>query len=316
MRITRRRPAIALFILLGCLLVGLAITLNVTWIILNWRRLVPMVLGVPVFLLLIAGVVLNTIFLVREVRRNERHDSFLNAVTHELKTPIASIRLYLETLQRRQVPEEKRQEFYAVMLSDADRLLSTVEQVLKAGELGQRAGRQTHEQVDLSSLAASVIATALQGQHLPHEAILLETPTGAGAPILVKGSPEDLSTALQNLLTNAIKYSPDPVRVRVRLNATEDLVSLEVTDQGIGIGASHLKHIFKRFYRVPARNVLRTKGTGLGLFIVRSIARQHGGDAFASSAGEGHGATIRLQLPRYLPEPATETKHAPLASQA
>jgi two-component system sensor histidine kinase SenX3 len=316
MRITRRGPAIAFFILLGCLLVGLAITLNVGWIILNWRRLMPMVLGVPVFLLLIAGVVLNTIFLVREVRRNERHDSFLNAVTHELKTPIASIRLYLETLQRHQVPEAKRQEFYSVMLSDADRLLSTVEQVLKAGELGHRTGRDTHEPVDLSSLAASMIATTLQRQHLPEDAILLESSPGPVLPILVKGSPEDLGTAIQNLLINAIKYSPDTIRVRVRLNATDDLVSLEVADQGIGIGAAHLKHIFKRFYRVPARNVLRTKGTGLGLFIVRSIARQHGGDAFASSAGEGHGATIRLQLPRYLPEPAAEGQAIARARQA
>ncbi len=301
MNITRRRPAIAFFILLGCLLVGLAITLNVGWIILNWRRLMPMVLGVPIFLMLIAGVVLNTIFLVREVRRNERHDSFLNAVTHELKTPIASIRLYLETLQRHNVAEEKRQEFYTAMLADADRLLSTVEQVLKAGELGQRMGKQAHEPVDLAALATSVMATTIQRQHLPEGAMYCE-PVPATEPLLVRGSPEDLSTALQNLLINAIKYSPNEIRVRVRLLATEDSVNLEVADRGIGIGAAHLKHIFKRFYRVPARNVLRTKGTGLGLFIVRSIARQHGGNVFAASPGEGQGATISLRLPRYRPE--------------
>ena len=119
-------------------MLGAAVALNVGWIILNWRRFVPMLIGIPFFALLIAGVVLNTIFLVREVRRNERHDAFLNAVTHELKTPIASIRLYLETLQRRDLPEEKRHEFYGIMLEDSDWLLATVEQVLKAGELGQR----------------------------------------------------------------------------------------------------------------------------------------------------------------------------------
>jgi len=100
-------------------MVGVAITLNVGWIILNWRRVLPMVIGLPFFVLLIAGVVLNTIFLVREVRRNERHDSFLNAVTHELKTPITSIRLYLETLQRRALSEEQRQQFYGIMLETA-----------------------------------------------------------------------------------------------------------------------------------------------------------------------------------------------------
>src|SRR5208282_1440576 len=130
MRITRRRNAIVLSITLGACLVALAITLNVGWIIINWRSLILLVVGVPFFLLLIAGLVLNTIFLVREVRRNERQDSFLNAVTHELKTPITSIRLYLETLQRRALSEEQRQQFYGIMLADSERLLATVEQVL------------------------------------------------------------------------------------------------------------------------------------------------------------------------------------------
>src|SRR5450631_4649294 len=147
MRITRRRPAIVFFITLGVCLVALAITLNVTWVILNWRKIVPLVLGVAFFGLLIAGLILNTIFLVREVKRNERHDSFLNAVTHELKTPITSIRLYLETLLRHEVPEAQRKEFYDIMLSDSERLLATVEQVLKAGEVGQRARNQVRLQV-------------------------------------------------------------------------------------------------------------------------------------------------------------------------
>ncbi len=142
MRITRRRNAIVLSITLGACLVALAIALNVTWVIINWRSLILLVVGIAFFLVLIAGLILNTIFLVREVRRNERHDSFLNAVTHELKTPIASIRLYLETLQRRELPEAQRQEFYDIMLSDSERLLATVEQVLKAGEVGQRARNQ------------------------------------------------------------------------------------------------------------------------------------------------------------------------------
>src|ERR1700685_951096 len=137
MRITRRRNAIVLSITLGACLVAVTVAFNVAWIIINWRSLILLVIGIPLFLLLIAGLILNTIFLVREVKRNERHDSFLNAVTHELKTPIASIRLYLETLQRRELPESQRQEFYEIMLSDSERLLATVEQVLKAGGRGE-----------------------------------------------------------------------------------------------------------------------------------------------------------------------------------
>src|SRR5580704_12569018 len=142
MRITRHRNAIAFFITLGACLVALAIALNVGWVIISLRSIILLVIGILFFLLLIAGLILNTIFLVREVKRNERHDSFLNAVTHELKTPITSIRLYLETLQRRELPESQRKEFYEIMLSDTERLLATVEQVLKAGEVGQRARNQ------------------------------------------------------------------------------------------------------------------------------------------------------------------------------
>src|SRR6201994_3220889 len=158
MNINRRRGAIAFFITLGVCLTALAVTLNITWIHNNSRRLAMDLLGVFLFAILIAGVVLNTIFLVRETRRNERQDSFLNAVTHELKTPLASIRLYLDTLQRHPVDEPQRQRFYATMRSDTDRLLATVEQVLKAGELGQRERVQRRSRIELTPLVAECIA--------------------------------------------------------------------------------------------------------------------------------------------------------------
>lgn len=295
MRLQRRRSAIVLAILLGVALVALAITLNVGWIILNWRELLPLVLGIPVTLLLIAGVVLNTIFLVREVRRNERQDSFLNAVTHELKTPIASIRLYLETLQRRPVPEEKRQEFYRIMLSDSDRLLSTVEQVLKAGEVAQRIRAHAPEPLELGALTQEAITRVVERNHLSAGAIHFEPNP---EPLPISGNLDDLHSVLGNLLGNAIKYSLGEPRVTVRVfvNSAGE-ACCEITDNGIGIPPEQLKRIFKRFYRVPAREVLRRQGTGLGLFLVRSIARQHGGGVEAASKGEGHGATFTLRLP-------------------
>lgn len=296
-----------LFTLLGVILIGVAVTLNVGWIVLNWRRIVPMALGIPFFALLIVGVALNTIFLVREVRRNERHDAFLSAVTHELKTPIASIHLYIETLQRRQLDEAQRSEFYTRMLADSDRLLATIEQVLKAGEVGQRARSSVRLPVDMRALVQECIHTTLIRHHLESKAITL-TIEETLLPMMVRGDPDELQTALLNVLGNAVKYSPNGAEVRVALSVEHDAwVRVSVTDRGIGIPAADLKRIFRRFYRVPSRAVLRTKGTGLGLYLVRTIARQHGGDVTAQSDGEGRGATVSMQLPRILtPLPSHE----------
>jgi signal transduction histidine kinase len=297
MNLTRRRGAIAFFITLGVCLTVLAVVLNVTWVHINGRRIALDVLGVFLFAILIAGVVLNTVFLVREIRRNERQDSFLNAVTHELKTPIASMRLYLDTLERHPVDEEQRQRFYATMRSDTDRLLATVELVLKAGELGQRERVQQRARIELKALVADCIATALSRHHLPAEAIQLDEVPG-NVRLFVTANSEDLRTAVLNLLDNAVKYSPQGVNVRCRLSIEHyTWAVLTITDTGLGIHARDLQRIFKRFYRASSNDRVKIKGTGLGLFLVRTIVRQHGGEVRALSEGPGKGSTMILKLP-------------------
>jgi two-component system sensor histidine kinase SenX3 len=300
MNITRRRGAIATFITLGVLLTGLAVFAFIPWIILNKARAIYLVIGVILFAVLVAGVVLNTVFLVREVRRNERQDSFLNAVTHELKTPIASIRLYLETLQRRPLEEAQRRQFYSVMHADTDRLLATVEQVLKAGELGQRQRQQNRVVFELEPLVADCIAVTLSRHHLAPDCIVLAPVSGA-VKLRVSGIAEDLRTAILNLLDNAVKYSPPGLTsldIRCSLAITSyTFVSLAIADRGLGIPERELKRIFKRFYRIPGRYEVKIKGTGLGLFLVKTIARQHGGSVSAASAGAHQGSTFTLTLP-------------------
>jgi two-component system sensor histidine kinase SenX3 len=307
MRITSRRGTIVFFLCLGIGLVALAVALNVGWIILNWREGVLLFFGIIFFALIIAGMIVNTTFLLREIRRNEQHDSFINAVTHELKTPVASIRLHLETLQRRDLPETQRQEFYRLMLRDTDRLTDTVEQVLRAGRAGDKKAGRERTEVDFRQVVRDCLDVARTRHRLPPEALRYEeaalggtdAPGVNGAGVRVQGSAEDLRTAVFNLLDNAVKYSGDNVDVRVRLETPDEKhVVLSVQDHGIGIPADDVKLIFRRFYRVSHRSLAHVKGTGLGLFIVKMIAQKHGGKVFAQSEGEGQGTTVTLQLPR------------------
>lgn len=303
MRVSSRRKSIAFFVTLGSCLVALAIALNVGWILLNWREVALLVFGIIFFVLIIFGLVLNTTFLIREIRRNEQHDAFINAVTHELKTPIASIRLYLETLKTRQIDETQKAEFYNIMLSDTDRLLLTVEQVLRAGRSGHKRRRITNTLIDVGEMVQECLELTRVRYGLARDNLMyFESPDIGNAR--VKGDVEELRAAFSNLLDNAVKYSDNRVSVSVSLSAIDEKrLAVKVEDKGIGIPNAQLKRIFNRFYRVPGLVMARVKGTGLGLFIVRSVVEKHGGRVFAESAGLGHGSTFTIQLPR-----ASETR--------
>src|SRR5713226_9158518 len=213
MRITGRAKKIAFFVTMGACLVGMAVALNVAWIVLNWREVVPLVLGIIFFALIIAGIVVYTVFLVREIHKNEQQDSFLNAVTHELKTPIASIRLYLETLQARQLTEAQHRDFYRIMLEDTDRLIGTVEQILKAGEARQASSKKNWEQVDFLAIVAETVDLTRLRHHLPPD--VLQFVGSSVDKIFLRGNPQELRTAVFNLVENAVKYSGEQKEIEV-----------------------------------------------------------------------------------------------------
>ena len=298
MPVSGRRKSVIFFITLGACLVALAIALYVGWVLLNWRQVALLILGIIFFSVIIVGVVLNTIFLVREIRRNEQHDAFINAVTHELKTPIASIRLYLETLKARKVDEAQREEFYDIMLADSDRLLQTVEQVLRAGRASHRRRAQSKAVIDLREVVRECLDLTRVRHNLAPGALKFNEAVQGESP-RVAGDVDDLRAAISNLLDNAIKYSDKEVLVSVEVaNVDEKHVAVRIADRGIGIPRAQLKRIFKRFYRAPGLVMARVKGTGLGLFIVHSIVEKHGGRVFAESPGVGQGSTFTIQLPR------------------
>jgi len=294
MVVAGRRGSIAFFITLGAGLILIAILLYIGWVVLNWRTGILLFLGVLLLACIIAGIVLNTIFLVREIRRNEQHDAFINAVTHELKTPVASIRLYLQTLQTRAVDNEKRAEFYRTMLADSDRLLDTIEQVLRAGRAGGASHRPNLARVEVHGIIEDCLTRARTAHHLADGSLTYRP--GPDAAILA--DPDEVRAAVSNLIDNAVKYSQKPVQVTVESETVESrFVLVRVKDRGVGIPKMELKRVFRRFYRVPGPLAARIKGTGLGLFIVRSVAKRHGGRVWAESEGPGRGSTFVLQLP-------------------
>ncbi|HYP08242.1 MAG TPA: HAMP domain-containing sensor histidine kinase [Bryobacteraceae bacterium] len=289
-----RQRSKVFFTALGVALVLVAVALQVSWVALNWRAGVLLISGVLLFGLIITGVVLNTIFLIREIRRNEQHDAFINSVTHELKTPVASMRLYLQTLQTREIDPVKRREFYDIMLADSDRLMNTIEQVLRAARTSQTK-QLNRSNVDLRALVQECVQLVRLRHHLPPDAVQY---TDAVYNPTVSGDLEELKAAISNLLDNAVKYSGQRVRIMVELVQHEaSRLAVRVKDEGAGIPPSELKRIFKRFYRIPNTMALRVKGTGLGLFIVRSVAERHGGRAWAESEGSDRGSTFVLEIP-------------------
>jgi signal transduction histidine kinase len=240
--------------------------------------------------------VLIVILLLREVRLNERQSNFVSAVTHELKTPVASLRLYLDTLEYREVPRGRRKDFYRTMRQDLDRLNSTINNVLDAALYTDHPVQDPHP-LDLARLARRAIDLTLTRHQLPREAIRYEGPLS----LHLAGDAQALETAVVNLLDNAVKYSKNGVRIEVEIWGDGDgQAHLSVRDYGIGISRTQLPFIFTRFYRIGSEVRRSRTGTGLGLFIVRSVVKGHRGALTADSPGPDRGSTFTITLPGLL----------------
>ncbi len=300
-------PRVSVPIWLTVGLVAITISLTVGWQILVARESAAftggftaihwflIILGSLFFIAIITTVILQTVWLVREMRTNQRQQNFIDAVTHELHTPLASLQLYLDTLRQRSIDEEKREEFLGVMSEDLDRLQRTINQILGAARSEVR--RVKRKQVDLTQLLAECAADARERYGLEEQAVRLHVPKGAQ----VRGDVEQLRFAFRNLIDNAIRHAGEETRVDVRVRTfSSRKLEIEVEDQGLGIPASALGRIFLRFQRLSQDAVRNPRGLGLGLYIVRNVMRSHGGNVRAESEGEGLGSRFIVTLPGQL----------------
>ncbi len=299
------RRSIGLPLGLGIVLILLVLALAVGWpylVVSEARTLARalstldwllLVLGILCFALISVGLGWLCLWLVREMRLNQSQRAFLDAVTHEMKTPLASLRLYLDTLLLHDPGRERRREFLSRMGQDVERLHRTVEQVLTAARAEEPGTRRAARAVDLPALLRQCTAEILSHHQLPERAIRIDTEPDA----TVRGDPTELAVVFRNLLENAVKYSDHPVEVTVCVaSGPEGRVEVEISDRGIGIPAGELRKIFQRFYRA-GRDVQRTaSGLGLGLFIVRSLVRRQGGRVVAKSEGSGAGSRFVVTL--------------------
>lgn len=298
-------------ITLTTFLVVMAISLTVGWQILVAREFGALVEGFTAihwvlvsvgslfFILIITAAILQTVWLVQEIRTNQRQQNFIDAVTHELHTPLASLRLYLDTFTEKDLDEQQKREFLGIMGEDVDRLQLTIDQILNAARTERRARR---ESVDLGALLHECVADARERHDLDPERVRLALPGGAR----VRGDVDQLRVAFRNLIENAISYSGEPVDVDVVVRPSSSRrLEVEVADQGVGIPPSALGRVFQRFQRFSKEAGF--PGLGLGLYIVRNVVKAHGGSVRAESEGEGTGSRFIVTLPGQLdgrPHPA------------
>ena len=294
-----RGRKVALVSILGAVLIAVAVALNIGWIVVNWRTGLLLLAGIISFAVLIAGLALNTAFLIREIRRTEQHNTFIHAVTHELKTPLASITLHLQTLRQRSVDTAKQQEFIETMLADTVRLQSTIDQVLLAGKTGNTRRVVNATDVDLSDVVAECMAVAGKQHHLINGELQLVDRVPQGEEAVVMGDRDELQAAVANLIDNAIKYSGERVKVAVELVKTgARRISITVMDQGMGITRDELKHVFGRFYRIPGGPDRACSRNGARAFDRALLS--HAGTAGAPTSrvrGPGKGSRFTLELP-------------------
>ena len=304
--------SISLPIVLSSISVTLSVALLVGWILLIARNkplaedfvadTLLLVFGIVSLVVIRTVLVLFSVFLVREIREVRRQTSFIDSVTHELKSPLAALKLCLETLGRPDLPPDQNHKLRQMMLDDVERLTGFIDRVLAATRLPAKRGSQPLQEIDLAGLARRCAMVVTRRAHQPEDVVRVDVPPG----IVLRSDEVALAVVLENLIDNAVKYSQQAADIVLSARpGREGQVIIEITDRGIGIRRVDLRRVFERFYRVPDEAVRSRRGTGLGLYVVSALVRSLGGRVAATSKGVGHGTTMRVTLPTHPRGPHT-----------
>ena len=291
-------------ILLGVVLIGSILALGVGWVLVTiaaalgsenaafyWAILG---VGVALLVLVLVGVIVYLALTVKAIALSQRQSNFIDSVTHELKSPLASLKLYLQTLTRRPVSPAQQADFHRFMLQDVERLDTLIDHLLDAAKTLQRRPAAPLAATPLEPVLRRACDTAVHRHGVPPERVRL-----AAAPELhVRAGEADLEIIFRNLVDNAVKYSlPDPDVEVTAAPAAADRVVVRVIDNGPGIPIAQRTAVFRRFLRLGSELERSTPGTGLGLFLVKSLVRHLRGTVSVHGRGSDRGTVMEVELP-------------------
>lgn len=298
-----RRSSLTWPILLTVVLLALIVILLVIWIIAQaaTQQWALLTVGTIFFALILIGMVMYTIITIKEIRLNQRQTNFIDSVTHELKSPIASIKLYLQTLDMRDVDPDQQRQFHRFMLEDVQRLDSLIDHLLVAARIGAESPLQSAELIRIDETLRRCADVVRRRYNLTDAQITLDID-----PLWTRGKSQDVEMLFANLLDNAVKYGAETPEVRVEAKPyRKGSLRVRVSDNGQGVGLDLRRKIFNRFFRGGSELERTTKGTGLGLFIVRTIVSRMNGSVNVHGRGPLGGATFDVVLPQVAPPEAT-----------
>ncbi|TWU34163.1 Alkaline phosphatase synthesis sensor protein PhoR [Novipirellula aureliae] len=291
-------------ITLGVVMILLVVILTIVWVVGNWlsvqgERASPSVFmtilatGSVILAAMLAGVIAYLTLTVKAFNLNRRQSNFIDAVTHELKSPIASLKLYLQTLGRLTVDEQQQKDFHRFMLEDVERLDSLINHLLDAARIERNHQAEEKELIELDNLLGECSRSACLRHGVAEETVTLDCPAG----LKMNSQGVQMEILFRNLIDNAIKYGGTPPEVMVKVNTLEkDQVVISVIDNGNGIPANQKRKVFGRFVRLGNELERSRTGTGLGLYLVRNVTRALGGSVRVLDRAEQPGTEFSVTL--------------------